>query len=203
MWNNVRMLQLLFRYIHHSIHIPETNRQSFDASCVRLESSESGFKCSNKHPHRCETHTWHWHILSCCFHSAIIQMDLTLNLPLTCLHDSGQDPNMSPPPTQLIILLLSYVHSCRHDSTPPIVLVVWENRQQIWCGAALHVCANVTKWKGMQIGDLITSRPLLHPVGSNVSLAEKFPACFSCTIIHLSTALRRLFFYFLHPFSNI
>lgn len=118
-------------------------------------------------------------------------MDLSLNLPLTCLHDSGQDPNMSPPPTQLIILLLSYVHSCRHDSTPPIVLVVWENRQQIWCGAALHVCANVTKWKGMQIGDLITSRPLLHPAGSNVSLAEKFPACFSCTIIHLSTALRR------------
>lgn len=80
----------------------------------------------------------------------------------------------------------------------------------LWCGrtgnkfgAGQNVCANVTKWKGMQIGDLITSRPLLHPVGSNVSLAEKFPACFSCTIIHLSTALQRLFFYFLHPFSNI
>lgn len=59
--------------------------------------------------------------------------------------------------------------------------------------AALHVCANDTKWKVMQIGDLKTSRPLLHPVASNVSLAEKFPACFSCTAIHLSTASKCLF----------
>lgn len=95
-------------------------------------------------------------------------------------------------PLKLIVLLLSYVPSRRHDSSPPIVVVMWEKREQIGWRAALHVCANVTKRKVMQIVDLITSRPLLHPA-SNVSLAETFPACFSCTIIHLSTALKCLF----------
>lgn len=80
-----------------------------------LDPAESGFKCSNKHPHRCETHTWHRHILSCCFHSVIIQMDPSLNPPQTLVSTILDRIRTCPlHPTKLIIPLLSYVHSCRH-----------------------------------------------------------------------------------------
>lgn len=120
------------------------------------------------------SYKWIYH-LTCLTHASTI-LDGTRTWPLHA--------------RKLIVLLLSYVLSRRHDSTP-IVVVMWDKREQIGWRAALHVCVNVTKWKVMQIGDLITSPPLLHPA-SNVSLAEKFPACFSCTIIHLSTALKCL-----------
>lgn len=155
-------------------------------SCVCLDPAESGFKGSNKHPHRCETHTWHSHIPSCRFHSVILQMDASLNLPHSRLYHSGRGPNASPP-----------ADKAHYPASYPTCAPAgdWFNRKPRTRSnmAALRVCANVTKWKVMQIGDLKTSRPLLHPVASNVSLAEKFPACFSCTAIHLSTAWKCLF----------
>lgn len=95
---------------------------------------------------------------------------------------------MSPPPSEAhsnAHVLHALFPPWLHHTYRGCCVGSWRQR---WRRDALHVCANVTKWKVMQISELITSRPLLHPVASNVSHAERFPSCFSCRSVHVSTA---------------
>lgn len=120
-------------------------------SCVCLDPAESGFKGSNKHPHRCETHTWHSHILSCCFHSVILQMDASLNLPHSRLYHSGRGPNVSPPPDKA-----HYPASC--PTCAPAGIDSTANLEQ---GATWQLCMSVLM---SQNGKWCRSVTWKHPV---------------------------------------
>ncbi len=139
-------------------------------------------KYSNKHPLPCETHTWHWHILSCSFCSILMQEDLSLNLTNVPLWSSGKIPDFSPLSfnNQWIILspLSACLLTCLGKSTPLMCHDLVFRRTGRYLKAGLWIACSCQwhitgKWKVMQISDLITFTPLLYSEASSVSLAEE------------------------------